>query len=95
MNEAEKACSKRKLLKKQFGQFKDSIDLTKISPEEARIRIERLDVICTQYHSTQDTIEEIVLNAKDDDELDAQIQKRTDFENEFYSLKAKLTSIVN
>lgn len=70
MTKAEKAGSE-----KQFRQFKDSIDLTKISPEKAQIRIERLDVICAQYHSNQDAIEVMFLNCEDDDEFDAQIRK--------------------
>jgi hypothetical protein len=94
MAECEKALSKREILLKQLVHFENAIQHLQISEEEAHSRIIQLDSIWQKFQDCQDIIENALIETnQDDDDIEAQIAIRTNFENQFHRLKGELTKI--
>ena len=95
MTEFERAVSRQKILIKQLDQFNAAVQqIDDLSTEEAQTRQTHLVGIWGKFNEPQEIIENTLIDTnQDDDEIEAQIAIRTNFENRIHRLKAQLMKI--
>lgn len=90
MTEAEKAARTRKRL---FAQITHIESLAISDVNTAKTRLVQLDEIWTNFQNVQATIENVFVGDDNDEDFDANLAKRMEFEDKFLALKSSLAAL--